>query len=55
MEYDYSKMTSEEFTDILSQIVAENASTLLDVPGVYEACSEEFNNEVLDRWEIEQS
>jgi len=48
--FSYKNMTNDEFEDILADIVIENASTLLDIPGVYEAVSEEFNNEVLDRW-----
>lgn len=47
---DYTQMTDDEFNDILSQIVFDNASTLMDVPGVYEAVSEYFNNAVLDEW-----
>ena len=47
---DYSKMKQHEFDSILSDIVKENASILLSIPGVYEAVSEHFNNEVLDRW-----
>ncbi len=48
---DYSQMTDEEFDSILAEVVAENASTLLSIPGIYEVVSEYFNNEVLDRWE----
>lgn len=51
---DYSKMSQEEFSDILAQVVFENASTLLGVPGVYEAASEHFHNEVLERWAEKQ-
>ncbi len=51
--YDYSKMTDEEFDSILADLVFENAGTLLEIPGVYEAVSEHFNNEVLSRWEEE--
>jgi len=46
----YDTMTQEEFDSILEEIVRENASTLTTVPGVYEAVSEYFNSDVLDRW-----
>jgi len=35
----------------LKRVVVENAAALLSVPGVYEAVSEHFNNEVLARLE----
>lgn len=48
---DYSKMTDAEFDSILKEIMDESpASTLLTIAGIYEIVSEEFNNEVLDRW-----
>jgi hypothetical protein len=43
---DYSKMTQQEFDGILEEI----CNCDLTIPGVYEACSEELNNEVLDEW-----
>lgn len=43
-------MTNDEFVALLQDLVVENAHTLLSVPGVYEAVSEHFNNEVLDLW-----
>jgi hypothetical protein len=48
---DYSKMTDAEFDQILKEIMDESpASALLTIPGIYEIVSEEFNNEILDRW-----
>lgn len=53
---DYSKMKQEDFDRILEQVVSEEiAGNLLTIPGVYEVLSEHFNNEVLDRWEREQT
>jgi hypothetical protein len=50
------EITDEEFDKILVQVVQESAPiTLLRVPGVYEALSEHFNNEVLEIWEKEAS
>jgi len=49
-------ISSEEFDHILVEIVREtDPVTLLRVPGVYEILAEEFNNEVLERWEKEYS
>ncbi|MCK9597884.1 MAG: hypothetical protein M0R06_02515 [Sphaerochaeta sp.] len=46
------KITNDEFDKILAEVLDENrASSLLSVPGIYEILSEEFNNEVLCRWE----
>lgn len=51
----YSKMTQDEFDRILAEIMNEQpAANLLTIPGVYEAVSEHFNNDVLDRWAAEQ-
>ena len=47
---DYDKMTDNEYDSILTEVVKENASILITIPGVYEAVSEFFNNDVLDRW-----
>lgn len=50
----YAKMTDDDFDRILGEIVdAQPASALLSIPGVYEAVREEFNNDVLTRWEEE--
>ena len=47
----YSKMTTQEFDDILSDVVDEEpASTLLSIGGIYEILAEHFNNEVLRLW-----
>lgn len=49
---DYSKLTDQEFDRRLAQIVDRRPSSeLLTVPGVYEALSEHFNNQVLEEWE----
>jgi hypothetical protein len=47
---DYTKMTDQDYDDILEDIVKENVSTLLSVPGAHEVFSEYFNNEVLNQW-----
>jgi len=53
---DYSKMTDEDFMRILGNIMQEEGGrSILAIPGVYEAVSEHFNNEVLDRWSAEQA
>lgn len=55
---DYSKMTNEEFDEILSDLVYEYLTddhyAFMLIPGVYECMSEHFNNEVLDRWTADQ-
>ena len=53
---DYSKMTQDEFFQILGEIIEEEpACNILSVNSVYEALSEEYNNEVLDRWLARQT
>jgi hypothetical protein len=47
---DYSKMTKQEFQNILEELIMGNAATLLTIPGAYELFSEHFNNEVLKIW-----
>ena len=52
---DFSKLSDIEFDKILMSILSETkASEMISVPGFYEIASEEFNNEVLNRWEQEQ-
>ena len=53
---DYSKMTTEEFDNILTEILqAEpHAGVVLHIPGVYEIVAEEYNNAVLDEWRRRQ-
>lgn len=54
----YGKMTTEEFDRLLREVIDETIkkpSDLLSVTGVYEHLAEEFNNEVLDAWELEQA
>lgn len=47
----YDKMTDEEFDTYLESIVDMlTPAQILAIPGVYEALSEELNNEVLDAW-----
>lgn len=48
----YKDLDQEQYDRILVGILDEGkASALLSVAGVYEAVREEFNNEVLKRWE----
>ena len=47
----YDWVTSDMFNEVLETIMMENTETLLHVPGVFEALSEHFNNEVLQRCE----
>ena len=45
------KITHDEFGRYLVDIVNENpASDLFTIPGIWEILSEEYNNEILDRW-----
>ena len=47
-----SKINQTEFDNILMGILSEmTAAQLLDISGIYEIVSEEFNNEVLDIYE----
>lgn len=51
MKADYSKMTHDDFTDCLIQLIQdEGITTIIQIQGVYEILSEHFNNEVLDLW-----
>lgn len=47
---DYSDITDADFDRILFHICEEEGGRLLSVPNVYEAVSEHFNDEVLDRF-----
>lgn len=52
----YAGLTQEVFSELLRDIVHEenpSAADLLDIPGVYEAASEFYNNAVLERFEQE--
>jgi hypothetical protein len=51
---DYSKMTDEEFYDILEDIVVEEGRNILSIGDVFSILAEEYNNEVLDRWEAKK-
>jgi hypothetical protein len=49
---DYSRCTDLEFDEHLKDIINETpGSILLKIPGVYEALSEHYNNDILTRWE----
>ena len=46
---------AEKYDEILTQILSEmKASELLHIPRIYEILSEEYNNEIIDRFEAEQ-
>jgi hypothetical protein len=45
-------LSQEQFEEILADIIYDEGEALLAVPGIYEAASEHFNNEVLDRWAV---
>jgi hypothetical protein len=48
----YDKMSNDDFREHLLEIMEEQGmEAVLMVPGVYEAVSEHFNNDVLERWE----
>ena len=50
-ETDYSKMTDDEFDDILETIVGGmSARAILNIGDVNAVLREELNNEVLDTW-----
>jgi len=52
---DYNNMTQEEYDKILEELMDESpGSCLLPIPGVYEAVSEHFNNDILSIWEKRQ-
>lgn len=51
---DYSKMTHEDEVCILKEIINDQGiDNILTVSGVWELLREEFNNEILSRWEDE--
>lgn len=54
----YGKLTHDDFNAYLGEIIDSTCpkpSKLLQIPGIYETLSEHFNNEVLDRWESDNS
>jgi len=56
LNMDYSKMTVDDFNETLSEILSGvKASTLLSIPGIFEILAEEYNNDVLDKWEENQT
>ena len=49
------QITTEEFDRELELILDDmTGAQLLSIPGVYEAVSEEFNNQVIENWETKQ-
>jgi hypothetical protein len=51
-EDDEPGMSEDDFSATLAELLAEMPiSAILAIPGVYEAVSEELNNDVLARWE----
>lgn len=54
MSEDLKWISDEMFDAELRLIAVENAQALLSVPGVYEALSEHFNNEVIRRLELKK-
>lgn len=47
--------TTEEFdATLLGLLETMTASQIIDIPGVYEALSEEMNNDVVDTWRENQ-
>lgn len=52
----YDAMTTDNFDRLLLGLMEESSyRELLAIPGVYEAVSEYFNNDILQAWEDEQS
>jgi len=48
---DYSKMTDDEFYEILKEYVNDmTTDDLLSIGDVYTALADEFNNDILDTW-----
>lgn len=46
------QITQDEFDDILIEILEDKSrTTILQIPGIYEILAEEFNNDVISRWE----
>jgi hypothetical protein len=55
MAKDTEDMSNRDFDRILLDVLSEQSTVaLLRIPGIYEIVSEEFNNEVITRWENEQ-
>jgi hypothetical protein len=48
---DANDMSHDEWVSILESLVIRDASVLLNIPGVYEAVSEHYNNEIIERYE----
>ena len=50
----YSEMTDDEFDNILTELLLKKtANSLITLPGIYEILREEFNNDILSIWELE--
>jgi len=51
----YKDLSQGIFDEILDNIVGRlSTHEIMAIPGIYECMSEEFNNQVLDEWEVEQ-
>ncbi len=56
---DYSKMTTEDFDKLLIEVLEDAIQEygwkhLLSIGDIYATLAEEYNNAVLDKWEISQ-
>ena len=47
-------ITTKDFDRLLADIIDNDIFFLLSIPGVYQALSEHYNNDVLAAWETEQ-
>lgn len=50
----YDDLTDEVFDNLLKEIIDQDnvkPSQLLNIPGIYEILREEYNNDVLEKWE----
>jgi len=50
---DIQTLTDAEFDRRLQEKVVRDAAQLLSIPGIYEAVSEHYNNEILEEYEQE--
>jgi hypothetical protein len=48
---EYPEITTEEFHNRLNDKIADEAATLLAIPGIAEILSKHFNNEILEEYE----
>ena len=47
-------ITTRDFDRLLASVIDNDIFFLLSIPGVYQALSEHYNNDVLAVWESEQ-